>query len=96
MVSGWQVTFAIFSPIIGNFLARFGRKNALVVAVIVEIIVAFISGLLYYVEDVHSFWWLNFGVRMVEGIAEAIVVTTVSAIIGIEFKEEIDVHMSYM
>ena len=62
----------------------------------VECFVAFACGLFYYIDNVKYFWWLNFILRMVEGTAEAIALTTVSAIIGIEFTDNIDAYMSYL
>jgi MFS family permease len=87
MVSGWQISFAICSPIIGNYLGSFGRKNALILAVAVECAVSICFCLFYQVDDVRWYWWLNFVTRMVEGAAEATAMTAVSAIIAIEFKD---------
>ncbi|MDO7410083.1 MFS transporter [Acinetobacter baumannii] len=66
---------ALFSPVVGTLADRFGRKNLLVGA---TFIYSFIGVLPFFLHDLYQI----IGSRVLLGIAEAVIVTVSTALIG--------------
>lgn len=92
IISGWQVTFAFFSPVAAYLLNRIGQKNTLIFSVVLEIVSCLCFALFSYISNPWAFWILNFVARLFEGAADTTTAIAVTTIISCEFAEKADLY----
>jgi MFS family permease len=96
ILSAWQFSFAFWPIPLGILLHKIGRKNALIFGVILACIATVLYALFSYVKDPTLFFWMNFVARFIEGIADATLVVSLSAIIAIEFPDNTEKYFGIM
>jgi len=96
VISGWQMTFAFFSPAVVCLQKKLGYKNTLIYSIILKLIAAVGFGLISFVTNGKAFWILNFAARLIEGMGDTATIISYTTIISSEFPEKADYYYSLM
>jgi MFS family permease len=96
VISGWQITFAFFSPVVVCLQNKIGRKNTLILSVVLEIIAALCFALFSFITNAWAFWIMNFIGRLIQGMADTTTAITVTTIIFCEFPEHADLYYGFI
>lgn len=85
----------IFSPIVSLLLPKIGRKNFIIIGNIAMILASAGFGLLVYVEDDNSFFYISVLLRVISGFGDAASSTAIFSIIGSEFPTKRELYFGY-
>jgi DHA1 family multidrug resistance protein-like MFS transporter len=92
----YPIAVLLSAPFIGDKLAYFGRKNVIMAGVLLMTVATLMFGLGGYCERFEPFYAVSFTARLLQGVADALVVTTVPSIIMIEFPRQQELYLGYM
>ena len=85
----------IFSPIIGTYGGKIGPKTILCGGAFIQAVVAYLFGLLDFIEPVWPFLMLSYLLRFIEGIGTAAHLGAALAILIDLFPDRVATYMSY-
>ena len=85
LLSGYPLAFIISVPFVGLNISRIGRKNSVVIGVVVMALATGLFGLAGYSGNFYSFITLSFLARLIQGIGDGFVSVAAPSIILIEF-----------
>ena len=97
-MSCFEIGGIISSPIIGSTIQKIGRKNALIIGFIIMSLSNFGLGALKYIEftEWKTFYGMSCVTRFVQGIGDAIVITTTFSMVGSNFTDEKEKYFGYL
>lgn len=82
--SAFEVATFIFSPIIGHYLKKIGRKNAILFGMGVMSISLALNGLVTIIEEDYLFFAANVAARFIQGFGDAFVQTSSKTVIVVK------------
>ena len=82
LFASYQITFMIFAPFIGSYLAIFGRRKALFVCIITVSTASAIFAIGGKIQNDYLFYGVSLAARMIQGFGEAILVIVNPALIS--------------
>jgi MFS family permease len=86
----YPIAVLLSAPFIGEKLASFGRKNVIVAGVLLMTVATLMFGLGGYCERFEPFYAVSITARLLQGVADALIVTTTPSIIMIEYPRQQD------
>ena len=92
MFAAYQIAFIIFAPMVGDGLEGFGRRPALFCAIRLMTLSTFVFGSAAFIENVWGFYFVSLVARLIQGMADAVILVTVPSIIALEFPEKIEAY----
>jgi MFS family permease len=80
-----KLGFTISSGFIGNNLERIGRKNAVIIGLLITGAAAFIYGTVAFSDNEWVFYWVSFCMRICTGVGDGFMKVGIFAICNLEF-----------
>lgn len=84
----YPMAYLVTSPIIGNQMKFIGRKNTVLIGVIIITLSTLLFGLGGYCQNVYVFFIVSFFARMIQGVAESMMNVAIYSIVPIEFPDD--------
>jgi MFS family permease len=102
--SVFELSVLIFTPIVSIYLEKIGRKNAVVSGLIIQIIATTGFGCLILIPasepplcSTHQqFFMLAMIARTIQGMADALIITTCTSVCAIEFPQNTSHFLGYL
>jgi MFS family permease len=95
LMSIFPVGFLVTAPLIGAYLEKIGRKNALYLGVVTMTLSTLAFGLASYFDEVLPFYVVSMVARFLQGVASASVNITTPSIVAQEFPNNKSQYLSY-
>lgn len=104
VLSMFEVSYLIFTPLVSLSLRKMGRKNAVVIGYFIEILSTVCFGCLTLIPasediicDTHwPFFYSALATRAVQGMADAFITTACYSMITIEFPKNTPTYIGYV
>jgi MFS family permease len=98
VLSSLEFAGVVFSPIHAITISKMGRKNAIIIGLLILMIATFALGLISYID--YDKWGLFYAIsilaRFVQGYGDSLVFTTTFSIISLVFSDDKDKYISYL
>jgi MFS family permease len=65
VIAGYQITFTLLAPAVVCLQNKIGRKNTLILSVVLEIITALCFALFSFITNAWAFWIMHFITRLI-------------------------------
>jgi len=95
LFSAYQLMTLIIAPILGDNLAKFGRRRSILIGVIVIPFATCLFALAALFENDDVFYAVSFFARCLQGAADALILVTVPSIIAVEWPEHNETYQGY-
>ncbi|MBJ7298729.1 MAG: MFS transporter [Dolichospermum sp.] len=92
----YPIAVLLSAPFIGDKLSYFGRKNVMTTGVLLMTVATLMFALGGYCDRFEPFYAVSFTARLLQGVADALVVTTVPSLIIIEYPRQQELYLGYM
>ena len=93
LLFGYPLAFVILVPFVGLNLTRIGRKNAVVVGLMIIAAVTGLFGIAGYFRNFYIFVIISFIARFIQGLGDGLVCVAAPSIIVIECPKNFEFHM---
>ena len=77
--------FTISSGVVGKKLESIGRKNSMIIGLLMIGTACFVFGAAAFAENDYIFFWISFCMRIVTGVGDGFMKVGVFAICNLEF-----------
>ena len=88
LLSAYPLTFLLVAPICGEVTSKVGRRNGILIALIVDTFATFLFGTGAYCEKQSAFMGISAIARILQGASDAIIAVSVQSIIVLEYPED--------
>ena len=88
LMAVYPVAFLFATPIVGERMQSFGRKNALVAGVLLMTVATVVFGLAAFFTKVQWFYSVSFIARTLQGVAEAVIGCAIPSIVASEYADD--------
>jgi MFS family permease len=95
LMSVFPVGFLIAAPLTGMYAESIGRRNVLLIGVLVFSVATLTFGMASYSKKASVFYWISLGARFMQGAADALVGVTVPSILAVEYPDKVEVLLGY-
>jgi len=95
LFSSYQISLIFIAPYIGNNLCKFGRKNALLVSIILLSSATFVFAGAGYITSDWGWYVTSFIARSCQGLGDAIILIAIPSIIAVEYPLQTEVYLGY-
>eukprot|EP00347_Sterkiella_histriomuscorum_P000894 403374114 len=97
IISIFEVAAFIFSPIVGHYLQKMGRKNAIIYGIIIMAVSTTLNGVISLVDaDMpQAFFWASMVARFFQGMGDAFIQTSSFSLITIEFSDDQEKYLGW-
>ena len=98
ILSSFEFACIVFSKVHQLTINKMGRKNAILIAYLILSIATACLGTLDYLDDSQwlTFYLLAILIRIFQGYADSLAISTQFAIIGITYTDQLETVFSYM
>ena len=90
MFAAYQIAFIACAPAVGDGLESFGRRKALAYAIGLMSLSTFIYGSAAFIGNVWGFYIVSLIARLLQGMADAVILVSIPSIIALEFPDKIE------
>lgn len=87
IIASFPVAFLLSTPLIGAKLKTVGRKNTIMIAMLIFIVSTVVFGLASYIQTPWLFFTVSLCARFAQGVADAANNTAIYAIISSRYPE---------
>jgi MFS family permease len=95
LMSIFPIGFLLATPLIGIYMERFGRKNTVCLGAVLSVVSTFCFGIACEFGAASAFYWISFTARFVQGVADALVNVSTTAILTLEHPENQERWIGY-
>eukprot|EP00347_Sterkiella_histriomuscorum_P014772 403359588 len=109
IISIFEVAAFIFSPIVGHYLQKMGRKNAIIYGIIIMAVSTTLNGVISLVDadmsqvkkidkqtlNSQAFFWASMIARFFQGMGDAFIQTSSFSLITIEFQDDQEKYLGW-
>jgi len=95
LMSVYPLAFLLTAPLVGGHMHKIGRKNSVIIGVIMMSIGTLMFALAGYSPDPLTFYLVSFVARILQGIADGIISVTIPSIIAIEWPNDQELYLGY-
>jgi MFS transporter, DHA1 family, multidrug resistance protein len=96
LMAVYPVAFLFTAPLVGNYMQKVGRKNMVLLGVILMSLATLMFGLGSLGSTEKVFFIVSFIARLLQGTGDAAIGVSISSIIAIEFPENLEQYMGYL
>ena len=96
LFASYQISFMVFAPFIGSYLAVFGRRRALVVCISTVSISSAVFAMGGMIQNDYLFYGVSFAARMTQGFGEAILIIVNPVLISMLYPDKKSEYQGYL
>lgn len=96
LMSIYPIAFLVSAPLVGEKLNGLGRKNVVLVGVLLATGATLMFGFGGYCKNIYAFFAVSFIARLLQGVADAFVCITIPSIIILEYPDEQEMYIGYV
>jgi DHA1 family multidrug resistance protein-like MFS transporter len=96
LMSIYPLAYLVTAPIIGDKMKYIGRKNTVLIGVIITTLSTLMFGLGGYCTNVYIFFGISFIARMIQGVAESMMNVAIYSIVPIEFTQSQEMYLGWI
>lgn len=94
IIGAYEASNLIFSFVLGTYLQMIGRKNSMIIGLIICLLGTLGLGLVSLSENEWLFFWLSTLLRFISGAGNTLYLTAGFAIISTEFCDDIEKYLA--
>jgi MFS family permease len=91
----YPIAFLVTAPLIGDRLNSLGRKNSLLIGILVMTLATLTFGMAGYSHNAQVFFIISMIGRIFQGVGDAMICVCIPSIIVIEFPDQQELYIGY-